>query len=114
VVVLATDLAFPTTAEPEAPPFEPWTKARRWEQATREKVEGFGGILLQRLSSLLAIAFGVPRALEPLPRRTVQAALAIRQLVTEPQSVAAREPIPSEPAFHSARSHTGGSISGRR
>ena len=43
VVVLAIDLTFPTTLEAEARPFEPWTAARRWEQAIEEKVQGFGG-----------------------------------------------------------------------
>jgi DNA-binding NtrC family response regulator len=94
VVVLAIDLAFPPTVDAEALPFEPWTAARHWEHAIVEKVRGFGGILLQRLSSLLVIAFGMPRTLEQLPERAVQAALAIRQLVIEAQSMAAREPVP--------------------
>jgi two-component system response regulator AtoC len=93
VVVLAIDLVFPTTVGSEALPVEPWTAAHRWEQAIGEKVRGFGGILLQRLSSLLIVAFGVPRALEQLPQRAVQAALAIRQLVTDAHAEA-NAPVP--------------------
>ena len=60
-----------------------------------EKVQGFGGILVQHtMSSLLIVAFGVPQALEQLPQRAVQAALAIRQLVAEARSAAAGEPVP--------------------
>jgi tetratricopeptide (TPR) repeat protein len=47
-----------------------------------EKVQGFDGVLLQRSPSLLLIAFGIPHTLEQLPQRAVQAALALRQLVT--------------------------------
>ena len=93
VVVLAIDLAFPTTPESTAPAFEPWTAAHGWEHAIGEKVRGFGGILLQRLSSLLIVAFGVPQTLEQQPQRAVQAALAIRRLVTDAH-VGARAPVP--------------------
>ena len=47
------------------------------------KVQGFGGVVLQRSPALLLVAFGIPRTLEQLPQRAVQAALALRQLVAE-------------------------------
>jgi tetratricopeptide (TPR) repeat protein len=47
------------------------------------KVQGFGGVVLQRSPALLLVAFGIPRTLEQLPQRAVQAALALRQLVVE-------------------------------
>jgi DNA-binding NtrC family response regulator/tetratricopeptide (TPR) repeat protein len=81
VAVLALELTWPLTAEDEAPRYEPWTAIGRWQQAIVEKVQGFGGVLLQRSPSLLLVAFGVPDALEQLPQRAVQAALALRHLV---------------------------------
>ncbi len=47
------------------------------------KVQGFGGVVIQRSPSLLLVAFGMPQALEQLPQRAVQAALALRQLAAE-------------------------------
>ncbi|MGH8064163.1 MAG: helix-turn-helix domain-containing protein [Candidatus Entotheonellia bacterium] len=81
VAVLALELSWPVAADGEGPRYEPWTAARRWEQALVEKVQGFGGVLLQRLPSLLLVAFGMPQTLEQLPQRAVQAALVLRQLV---------------------------------
>jgi len=92
--VLVIDLIFPVAVGAESPSFEPWTAIHRWEQAIVEKVRGFGGILLQRVSTLLIVAFGVPRALEQMPQRAVQAALAVQQLVTEAQSAAVGKPTP--------------------
>jgi len=77
VAVLALSVTFPTGAAP--PGFEPWTAARRWERAIAERVEGFGGVFVDRAPSRLTAAFGVPRALEQTPQRAVQAALAIRR-----------------------------------
>jgi transcriptional regulator with AAA-type ATPase domain/tetratricopeptide (TPR) repeat protein len=82
VVVLALELTWPMAAAGEAPRYEPWTTTQRWERAILEKVQGFGGALLQRSPSLLLFVFGVPETLEQLPQRAVQAALALRQLVT--------------------------------
>jgi hypothetical protein len=82
VAVLALELTWPVAAAGEAPRYEPWTATQRWEQAILEKVQGFGGVLLQRSPSLFLVAFGVPHTLEQLPQRAVQAALALRQLVT--------------------------------
>ena len=81
VAVLALELTWPVPAEGEAPRYEPWTATRRWEQTIVEKVQGFDGVLLQRSPSLFLVAFGVPRTLEQLPQRAVQAALALRQVV---------------------------------
>ena len=39
--------------------------------------------MLQRSAALLLVAFGIPQTLEQLPQRTVQAALALQQLVAE-------------------------------
>jgi two-component system, NtrC family, response regulator AtoC len=92
VAVLAIELTFPMGAEDESAAFEPWTAVSCWEQALVAKVQGFGGLVLQRSPSLLLVAFGVPRTLEQLPQRAVQAALALRQLVVEG---GAREPCPA-------------------
>jgi hypothetical protein len=59
-----------------------------------EKVQGFGGLILQRGPSLLLAAFGLPHTLEQLPQRAVQTALAIRQMATEGQAGQQREPRP--------------------
>jgi DNA-binding NtrC family response regulator/tetratricopeptide (TPR) repeat protein len=88
VAVLAIEATWPETAEAEAGPYEPWTLASRWEQSMAEKVAGFGGVILQGSPSLCLVAFGLPRTLEQLPQRAVQAALAIRHLATEAQALA--------------------------
>jgi DNA-binding NtrC family response regulator/tetratricopeptide (TPR) repeat protein len=84
VAVLAVELTWPLPAEGEPPRYEPWTATHRWEQAIREKVQGFDGVLLQRSASLLLVAFGIPHTLEQLPQRAVQVALVLRQLVAAP------------------------------
>ena len=83
VAVLAIELTFPTATAGEAAAYEPWTAASRWEQALVAKVQGFGGVVLQRSPALLLVAFGIPHTLEQLPQRAVQAALALRHLVAE-------------------------------
>src|SRR5262249_31529869 len=60
--------------------YEPWTVHTRWEHAVLERVQGFGGVVLQRGPSLLLVAFGLPHTLEQLPHRAVQTALGIRQM----------------------------------
>ncbi|MBI3990005.1 MAG: AAA family ATPase, partial [candidate division NC10 bacterium] len=94
MAVLAIELTFPPATELEAPRYEPWTMAARWEETLVEKVQGFGGILLQRSPSLLAIIFGIPRTLEQLPQRAVQAALVIRHLITEARRSEEGQPCP--------------------
>ena len=81
VAVLALALAFPETGDAGA--FEPWTAATRWEQAVAEKAAGFGGVFLRRSPSSLTVLFGVPRTLEQMPERAVQAALAIQRLAAD-------------------------------
>jgi DNA-binding NtrC family response regulator/tetratricopeptide (TPR) repeat protein len=81
VAVLALELSWPVPVEGESPRYEPWTVTSRWQQLMVEKLQGFGGVTLQRSPSLLLVAFGLPHTLEQLPRRAVQAALGLRQLV---------------------------------
>ena len=58
--------------------------AAHWAQALVDKVQGFGGALVQRTASLLIWVFGLPQALEQLPQRAVHSALAIRQMAVAP------------------------------
>jgi len=95
VAVLAIDLSFPMAIGLEALPYEPRTVAKRWEQAIAEKVQGFGGVLLQRTAPPLMAVFGLPQTLDQLPQRAVQTALAIRQLVAEAEAAARHEPVPA-------------------
>jgi DNA-binding NtrC family response regulator/predicted ATPase len=94
VVILAIEFIFPRVTDTDPARFEPWTLSRRWEQAIIEKVQGFGGILVQRSPSLLLMAFGLPQAVEQLPQRAVQAALAIRHLTEDPKLLEGRQPYP--------------------
>jgi DNA-binding NtrC family response regulator/tetratricopeptide (TPR) repeat protein len=95
VVVLAVALTFPPITHLHASHYEPWTLAATWEQLVAEKVQGFGGGFVQRSPSLLLAVFGVPRALEQMPQRAVQAALAIRRLTAESESIFAGAPRPA-------------------
>jgi tetratricopeptide (TPR) repeat protein len=79
VAALAIDLAF-SDAPGDAPPYEPWTAAERWRRAIRERLRGFGAVLLDETATRITAAFGVPRALEQTPQRAVQAALALQHL----------------------------------
>lgn len=81
VAVLTIDLTWPDSPEPGLPVHEPWTEAERWERVIREKLEGFGGTLLQQSPALRIWVFGIPRGLEQLPERLVHGALAIGHLV---------------------------------
>ena len=83
VVVLAIEVTWQESMVLEALRYEPWTVTTYWEQAIAEKVQGFGGVVLQHAPSLRLVAFGLPQTLEQLPQRAVQAALAVRHLVTE-------------------------------
>jgi class 3 adenylate cyclase len=95
VAVLAVEIIWPVVTGSEALRYEPWTLATRWEQRIVEKVQGFGGIILQRAPSLYLVAFGLPQTLEQLPQRAVQAALALRRLVAVARNAVAREPCPA-------------------
>jgi DNA-binding NtrC family response regulator/tetratricopeptide (TPR) repeat protein len=83
VAVLAIEVTWPEPMVLEALHYEPWTMTTHWEQAIAEKVQGFGGVVLQSTPSLRLVAFGLPRTLEQLPQRAVQAALALRHLFIE-------------------------------
>ncbi|HJQ85534.1 MAG TPA: sigma 54-interacting transcriptional regulator, partial [Candidatus Binatia bacterium] len=74
VAVLAIDVVLPASAH------EPWTVARHWQRTVEESVAGFGGVFVTRTPSRLTAAFGIPRALEQLPQRAVQSALALQRL----------------------------------
>jgi class 3 adenylate cyclase len=91
---LTIDLALPAPPEGADLRYDPWTVTRRWQQLIAEKVHGFGGVLLSLLPPLFTAVFGIPTALEQMPQRAIQTALAVRQLVTEPEARAAEEPRP--------------------
>jgi len=95
VAVLALEVTWPAAVEPDALHYEPWTIHARWEHTVLEKVQGFGGVVLQRGPSLLLVAFGLPRTLEQLPHRAVQTALGIRQLTAAGPPTGEREPRPT-------------------
>lgn len=79
--VLAVEISFPDPGDETQVRYEPWTVAMRWERVIEEKVRGFGGVLVSRAPSRLLAVFGVPRALEQMPQRAVQAAWALQRLV---------------------------------
>jgi class 3 adenylate cyclase len=95
VAVLAIEVTWPAVTASEAPRYEPWTLAIRWEQVIVEKVQGFGGVVIQRTPSLSLAVFGLPQTLEQLPQRAVQAALTLRRLVADAGAAAGREPSPA-------------------
>ena len=90
VVVLAIDLTFPKQADSTYD--QPWTLSKHWEESLAEKVQGFGGALLQRSPSLFTAVFGVPHALDRMPERAVHAALAVRYMLEEPATRAIAQP----------------------
>ncbi len=83
VTVLAIDVAWPQAMGRDKPREVPWTTVRRWQQAVVEKVRGFGALIVQQAPSPLIAVFGIPRTMEQMPQRAVQATLALRQLVAE-------------------------------
>jgi DNA-binding NtrC family response regulator/class 3 adenylate cyclase len=92
VVVLTIDVTWPEALEPHAPRVEPWTLALRWQQTITEKVQGFGGRLVQPAPAPLTAVFGLPQTVEQMPQRAVQAALAIRHQLVEDQALDGRQP----------------------
>ncbi len=82
IAVLALELVFPGGG-PGQGAFDPWTLASRWEDKIEERVRGFGGLVLARGPTRRTIVYGIPRALEQLPDRALQTALALRRLVAE-------------------------------
>jgi len=95
VAVLVLDLTWPEATPPATPSYEPWTVAVRWEQTIVEKLQGFGGVVLQRSPSLLLVGFGIPQTLEQQAQRAVHAALALRHLAVDGPSPAGGGPRPS-------------------
>ena len=83
MAVLALELTWPAAFGLESLRYDPWTEMARWEQAIVDKVQGFGGTLVQRTASLLSWVFGLPQGMEQLPQRAVHSALAVRQMVVE-------------------------------
>jgi DNA-binding winged helix-turn-helix (wHTH) protein/tetratricopeptide (TPR) repeat protein len=79
VAVLAIELTWPNSTEPEALGDAPWQVTAAWQHTFVEQLQEYGGVVLQRSPSLLLVAFGTPQTLEQLPQRAVQAALALRQ-----------------------------------
>jgi transcriptional regulator with PAS, ATPase and Fis domain/tetratricopeptide (TPR) repeat protein len=73
--ILALSLTFASDADGAG--VEPWTEARRWQDAVADRVAGFGGEFAERTASRCIAVFGVPRALEQAPQRAVQAALSL-------------------------------------
>jgi predicted ATPase len=69
--------------------------ASRWSEIIAEKVEGFGGVMLQDSPALCMVAFGLPKTLEHLPQRAVQAALAIRHLAADTHPFTGEMPSPA-------------------
>jgi DNA-binding winged helix-turn-helix (wHTH) protein len=81
VAVLAIELTWPDSTQPEVLGDTPWRVAAAWQHTIVEQVQEFGGVVLQRTPSLLLVTFGTSQTLEQLPQRAVQAALALRQRV---------------------------------
>lgn len=94
IVVLTIDVTWPEALEPHASRVEPWTLALRWHQTITEKVQGFGGRLVQPAPTPLTVVFGLPQTVEQMPQRAVQAALAIRHQLVEDQRLDGRQPGP--------------------
>jgi DNA-binding NtrC family response regulator/class 3 adenylate cyclase/tetratricopeptide (TPR) repeat protein len=94
VVVLAIDAAWPEAIDLHASRVEPWTLVTRWQQAIAERVQGFGGRIVQHSSSPCTAIFGIPQTLEQMPQRAVQAALAIRHQLAAAGAADGRQPGP--------------------
>jgi class 3 adenylate cyclase len=94
VALLAVEVTWPDPTPLQQTAYETRTVAARWEKAIVEKMQGFGGVVLQRAPSLLTVAFGMPQTLEQLPQRAVQAALALSQSVAQAMATGRHEPCP--------------------
>src|SRR5262249_53143937 len=78
VAVLALEMTWPEVPDLAPQRYDPWTEAARWDQAIREKVQGFGGVVLQHTTSPAVWVFGLTQAVDQLSQRAVHSALAIR------------------------------------
>jgi class 3 adenylate cyclase len=59
-----------------------------------EKVQGFGGRIVQSSPSLVTTVFGIPQTLEQMPHRAVQAALALRHQLAAERAADSEQPCP--------------------
>jgi transcriptional regulator with AAA-type ATPase domain len=87
VAVLALEAIWPEMSGLAPRRYDPWTAAARWERAIMDKMQGFGGLLLQSTAGLFLWVFGLPQALEQLPQRAVHSGLAIRQMVAAAEAL---------------------------
>jgi DNA-binding NtrC family response regulator/class 3 adenylate cyclase len=94
MVVLAIDVTWPEAMKHHAPRVEPWTLAMRWRQTIAEKIQGFGGRIVQPVPALLIAVFGLPQTLEQMPQRAVQATLTIRHQLADAWSPDSGQPGP--------------------
>ena len=82
VAVLAVSFSFPVPhTSDEVATFEEWTETARWQRGLAERIEGFGATIIDRSATRLIAVFGVPRALEQLPQRAIQAAASLHRSV---------------------------------
>lgn len=63
--------------------YDPWTAANRWQRAIVDRIQGFGGHLVEQSHSRFVAVFGVPRALEQMSQRASHAAIAIQRSVAQ-------------------------------
>ena len=94
VVVLAIDLSWPDAMDLDAQRTEPLTVAARWHQTVEEKIQGFGGVIIQSAPTPIIAVFGIPQTLEQMPQRAVQAALTIRHQLAEARATDGRQSCP--------------------
>ena len=111
VAVLALELTWPEASSLKFLRSDLWIETARWEETIGDKVQGFGGRLVQRVGSRRVWVFGVPQVLEQLPQRAVHSALAIRQLLVEASPGSA--PLPHGAPGRAFRRRAG-RLSGRR
>ena len=79
VTVFAIDVAWPQMIDRDTPREVSWTTVRRWQQAVVDKVRGFEALTFQQAPSPPMAVFGMPRTMEQMPQRAVQAALALQE-----------------------------------
>jgi class 3 adenylate cyclase len=94
VAVLAIDVAWPEATGLNTPGSALWAVSSRWQQIIVEKVQGFGGCILQHAPSPLTVVFGIPQTLEQLPHRAVQVAMAIQHQTAEDRALDSKQPCP--------------------
>lgn len=83
IAVVVIGITFP--AAPDAT-FDPWTVASRWQRAIVDRIEGFGGHILEQSHHRFVAVFGVPRALEQMTQHALHVAAAIQHSATQAPS----------------------------